>query len=190
MSSLRTFSLIFLSWFMMGITMCKKKSDNSPESLKRAQSACIQAIAGVFPDKAIILKSLEMSSMTFSMVPGQKEVATSINELRAKPFISVEIDKNISKILGTPNLSASDRDKELVRAVESSQFWNEACGVTLKNEIQRCADKFEFDGTDWKSCMNSSPLAKNEWSAEWSPFFAEYYKIVKPKLLKMGISVN
>jgi len=132
----------------MGFSMCSKKTDG--ESLKRAQTACIQSVRGFLPEKANLVKTLDSTVETAALVPKYKDLPTEWAQVKAKPFIADGVDQKLEAIVSDSTLSNAEGDNRITGILEPTSFWKETCSVELKNAIQKCADKFEFDSSDWK----------------------------------------
>ncbi len=173
---------------LLGISMCSKK--NEGESLKRAQAACIHAIRGGLPEKARILGAIETSIQSLSTQENYANLASEWQKVKSMPFITTEADRKLEAILANSNLSTDDSNQQIISAVESTSFWKDVCSVRVKNEVKKCADKFEFDSADWKTCMGSSEIANADWLGDWSPFWGAYQKQIRPKLKEAAVGLD
>ena len=178
----RVVTLASLVTILSGFSMCTKTPDNEAESLKRAQTACIQMLKGFFPEKVKILGQTDAGIVAIAMLDKYKDLPSEWDKVKALPFIESGVDSKIEAIVGNTSLSSDESNAQLVSAVQNTEFWNQTCGVRFKNELKRCADKFPFDSADWSNCLKASPMASNDFVGEWSPFYREYQKKIRPRL--------
>jgi hypothetical protein len=176
----KTIILIAISFPLMGISMCTKRDES--DSLKRARAACIQAVRASLPEKATIIKTLDVTIQSLPANDKNDILRKKWNKIRVLPYIENGVDQKINSIITENNLSTPPSDQQIIKEIELTNFWKSTCSVQLKDEIQKCSNKFTPDGVDWKNCVNSSPLANSDWVGEWSPFWGGYVKEIRPAL--------